>query len=75
MVPLEKLLNTEKLIHRLIVKFKKKEATHGITLIRELFHHLPELQPMTKYKCEISMFNMCPRLVNIDMSFLLQQRF
>ena len=23
---------------------RKKEATHGITLIRELFHHLPELQ-------------------------------
>ena len=27
------------------VSNKKKEATHGITLIRELFHHLPELQP------------------------------
>ena len=22
-----------------------KEAAHGITLIRELFHHLPELHP------------------------------
>ena len=26
-------------------KKKKKEATHGITLIRDMFHHLPELQP------------------------------
>ena len=25
--------------------FFKREATHGITLIRDMFHHLPELQP------------------------------
>ena len=25
--------------------FQKKDAAHGITIMRELFHHLPELPP------------------------------
>ena len=56
---------------------KKGEVTHGITLIRDLFHHLPELHPKIHnevwyFICTSPMIDLNDKLLSQMLSFSTQ---